>query len=100
MDITQHATDQMHRRRITRNAVDLAVGYGQEHHVAGATIYVLRFRDIPPAMKWHAEVRRAEGTTVVIVGDTISTVYRNRDVRHLRHKPRHGKVWAPMRLAA
>ena len=91
MKISSHATEQMHRRRIAKNDIDLALGYGEEVHCAGATFYVLRFRDIPRAMKWNSEVRRAEGTTVVVEGETISTVYRNRDVRHLRQKPRHGR---------
>ena len=91
MRISSHANEQMHRRRIAKSDVDLALGYGDEVHCAGATFYVLRFRDIPRAMCRNPEVRRAEGTTVVVEGETISTVYRNRDVKHLRQKPRHGR---------
>lgn len=92
MKISQHATEQMNRRRIAAREIDLTVGYGHELHCAGATFCVLRFRDIPSALRRDPEARRAEGTTVVIEGDTISTVYRNRDVRHLRQKARHGRV--------
>ncbi|GAB4195545.1 MAG: hypothetical protein OHK0013_01830 [Sandaracinaceae bacterium] len=92
MKISRHAVDQMNRRRIGRDAVDLAIGYGTEHHCAGATFYVLRFRDIPRVLHADPEARRAEGTTVVVADGRILTVYRNRDVRHLRQKERHGRV--------
>lgn len=92
MKISRHASEQMTRRRIGRDAVDFAIGYGTEHHCAGATFYVLRFRDIPSSLRASPEVRRAEGTTVVVEDGHVITVYRNRDVRHLRQKPRHGRV--------
>ena len=86
--LSAHALEQMTRRRIRREDIDLAVRLGREHYAAGAVFYVLRKRDIPPDLRDSAEVRRAEGTTVVFEGDEISTVYRNRDVRHLARKPK------------
>ena len=99
MHISRHAAEQMHRRRIARRDLELTVGYGQELHCAGATIYVLRFRDIPRDLVGNPDARRAEGTTVVVEGDVVSTVYRNRDVRALRHKPRHGRALRYARAA-
>jgi hypothetical protein len=92
MRITRHATEQMTRRRIARGDVELAISMGQELHRAGATFYVLRLRDIPPSMRHQADVRRAEGTVVVVEEDRISTVYRNRDPRHIRQKSRHARA--------
>lgn len=94
MHISRHATEQMIRRRIAHRDVELTIGYGQERHCAGATIYVLRFRDIPPPLVANPHARRAEGTTVVVANDVVQTVYRNRDLRRLRHKPRHGHAVA------
>lgn len=90
MRITHHARERMVRRRVSRDDVDLAVGYGQELHVAGATFYVLRFRDLPTPLRRDPASRRAEGTVVVVTDDVIRTVYRCRDVGALRRKPRHG----------
>lgn len=86
MRITLHARVQMTRRRLRREDVDMAIGYGTETHCAGATFFVLRLTDIPPAMRADADARRAEGTTVVVEGDTIVTAYRNRDPRAMRRK--------------
>jgi len=91
MRITHHARERMTRRRISEHDVDLAIGYGCELHCAGATFYVLRFRDIPAALRRDPRARRAEGTVVVITDDVIRTVYRCRDARFLRQKPRYGR---------
>lgn len=81
-----HALDQMTRRRIGWRDVDLAMRLGLEHHAAGAVFYVLRRCDIPADLLRDADVRRAIGTTVVVERGVVSTVYRNRDVRHLMRK--------------
>lgn len=86
LSLSEHARTQMARRRIRARDIDLAMRLGQEVHAAGAVFYVLRQRDIPRDLRRDAEVRRAEGTTVVIERDRISTVYRNRSVGHLRRK--------------
>ena len=84
---TDHARAQMTRRRIRAPEIELALRYGQELHAAGAVFYVLRKRDIPCELRRREDVRRAEGTTVVLERGRIATVYRNRNVRHLRRKP-------------
>ncbi|MEQ9080478.1 MAG: hypothetical protein RLP09_41820 [Sandaracinaceae bacterium] len=89
--LSRHAREQMTRRRIHRGDIDLAVRLGQEIYAAGAVFYVLRKCDIPADLRRSADVRRAEGTTVVFEGDWISTVYRNRDVRHLARKPKRSR---------
>lgn len=83
-----HAHEQMTRRRIRAAEIELALRLGLESHAAGAIFYVLRLCDIPRDMLRDPSVRRAEGTTVVVEGGRITTVYRNRDVRHLRRKPK------------
>jgi hypothetical protein len=86
MELTAHARRRAQERRITEAHVQLALDYGHEVHAAGATFYVLRFRDLPRALRGEAWARRAEGTTVVVADETVLTVYRNRDVGHVRRK--------------
>ena len=86
MRITNHARIQITRRRLRREDVELAIGLGLETHCAGATFFVLRMCDIPGPLRSDPDIRRAEGTTVVVEGDTIITAYRNRDPRHMRRK--------------
>lgn len=85
---TDHLLRQMTRRRIRQRDIDLALQLGHEHHAAGATFFVLRKRDIPRDLQHDSDVRRAEGTTVVLEHGRISTVYRNRSIRHLFRKPK------------
>lgn len=86
-----HARAQMTRRRIRGSEIDLTLRLGHELHAAGAVFYVLRKCDIPRDLRRDADVRRAEGTTVVMEGGRITTVYRNRDVRHLKRKPKRSR---------
>lgn len=51
MRITRHAREHMTRRRVRGEHVELALGLGIEVHAANATFYVLRLKDIPPAMR-------------------------------------------------
>lgn len=87
MQVTDHARKQMTRRRIRPRHLELTLRFGQERHCAGATFFVLRGKDIPRALQRDPEVRRAEGTTLVTQGNTITTAYRNPDIGHLRRKP-------------
>ncbi len=87
--LTPHAIEQMKRRRIDLHQVELALCWGVELHRAGAVFFVLRGRDIPHELRTDPTIRRAEGTTVVLENGRISTVYRNRDIRHLLRKPKH-----------
>jgi len=91
MRITHHASERMIRRRISHQDVELTIGYGMELHCAGATFYVLRFRDIPTALRRDPSARRAEGTTVIVRDGVVRTVYRSRDLAPLRQQPRHGR---------
>lgn len=86
MRITHHASIQCARRRLRREHVEMAIGLGTETHCAGATFYVLRMADIPAPLRRDPEVRRAEGTTVVVADGYVVTAYRNRDPRHMRRK--------------
>lgn len=95
--LTTHALEQMERRRIDLRQVELALCWGLELHRAGAVFFVLRRRDIPHELRTDPAIRRAEGTTVVLEGRRISTVYRNTNIKHLLRKqkhtarPRHGR---------
>lgn len=88
---SSHALDQMTRRRIGWHDVDLALRFGKELHRAGAVFYVLRRCDLPKDLRRDAAAQRAEGTTVVVEHGIVSTVYRNRDVRHLERKAKRSK---------
>ena len=61
-------------------------------HRAGAVIFFLRQRDIPPDMQTNKSYTRLEGTAVVTNRhfSRILTVYRNRQrgLRHIKQKPR------------
>lgn len=86
-----HALEQMTRRRIGWHDVDLALRFGKELHRAGAVFYVLRRCDLPKDLRRDPAAQRAEGTTVVVEHGIVSTVYRNRDVRHLKRKAKRSK---------
>lgn len=91
MQYTAHALERMNSRRIGPDVVDFTLGFGEEVHAAGATFYILRRLDIPPALLDHPGVRRAEGTVVVVEHGRIATVYRTRDLRRIRRKPVYGR---------
>ena len=92
MQLTSHALSQITRRRIRDEDIYLAIDLGREIHAAGATFYVLGLRDIPSSLRCDPDVRRAEGTTVVVEFGRITTVYKNRRIGHLKRKPRHRRI--------
>ncbi|MCB9619818.1 MAG: hypothetical protein H6724_10275 [Sandaracinus sp.] len=81
----------MTRRRIGWHDIDLALRLGKELHRAGAVFYVLRRCDLPKELRRDPAAQRAEGTTVVVEHGVVATVYRNRDVRHLKRKAKRSK---------
>ena len=86
MVVSNHARDQMCRRRIRPRHVALALDYGTALNVANATLYVLRKRDVPKEFMRNADVRRAVGTVVVVKGDVVKTAFRNRDPKRFRFR--------------
>ncbi|MCB8944808.1 MAG: DUF4258 domain-containing protein [Ardenticatenaceae bacterium] len=90
--ITPHASRRMAQRNVSAEDVDFILRYGQKLHRAGAIIFFLRQRDIPPDKQADKSCSRLEGTAVVTNRhfSRILTVYRNRQsgLRHIKQKPR------------
>ena len=90
--ITPHASRRMAQRNVSEQDVHFILRYGQRLHRAGAVIFFLRQRDIPPDKQADKSYTRLEGTAVVINRhfSRILTVYRNRQrgLRHIKQKPR------------
>jgi hypothetical protein len=74
--ISPHAALRMAQRNLGDGDLALVLRLGHEEHRAGATFYFLGARDVPAGMEKVLE--RLVGTTVVVEGARVSTVYRNR----------------------
>ena len=86
MTSTHHARRRMNQRGIRREAIDFTLRWGAIYHRTGIVFHVLRRRDIERSRARDPEVSKWEGTTVLTSGETIISVYKNRDVSHIRRK--------------
>lgn len=77
---TEHSSKRASARRIDPRAVSLAIDHGKRVRQRGAVIYYLGRRHIPADLMGDPNVRRFEGTTVLVDNreQVILTVYRNR----------------------
>jgi hypothetical protein len=83
--ISSHAARRMAQRNLDLGDLALVLRFGRAEYRAGAKFYFLCARDVPEGMKRALE--KLVGTTVVIEGDAISTVYRNRQaLRRIKRK--------------
>lgn len=93
--ITQHASWRMAQRNLSQQDVHFILRYGQKLHRAGAIIFYLRQRDIPPDKQADKSYARLEGTAVVTNRhfSRILTVYRNRrrGLQQIKQKPRRSR---------
>lgn len=93
--LTQHAVRQMHARRISAQAVALAMTYGRAAWTRGARIFAIGRREVQRYRTYGIDLAPFEGVHVVTSPEgAIITVYRNRDLRDLRRgdQPRrHGR---------
>jgi hypothetical protein len=74
--ISPHALLRMAQRNLGPADLAAVLRHGHTEHRAGATFYFLGERDVPEGMERALE--RLVGTTIVIEGGRVSTVYRNR----------------------
>lgn len=86
---TEHATQRMHERGISQEAVDLAVSYGRKFHERGAMIFAIGRKEVQRYLPQGIDLVEQEGVQVVCnKAGGIMTVYRNRDFRSLRPRRR------------
>jgi hypothetical protein len=90
-----HAQKRADQRGISQDAIDFTLAWGKCYHRTGVTIYVLRRKDITRSKRKDLLVLSWEGTTVVADGNAILTVYQNKDVSHIRRKPKRDLKAAP-----
>jgi hypothetical protein len=75
----------MHTRRLSAEAVTVAVACGRVAWTRGARIYAIGRREVERYRARGIDLRACEGVQVVTKPDgAILTVYRNRDRRGLR----------------
>ena len=85
--LTDHARNRLTSRRIPTEAVEMALLFGREKHVRGATLYAIGRREV--------DLKGYEGIQVVCVEDhVVVTAYRNRDFRGLRPRGFRGKRYS------
>jgi hypothetical protein len=88
--LTEHARIRMTARRIPAVAVEMALLYGREKHVKGATFYAIGRREVERFRDTDVDLSEYEGIQVVCAqDDVVVTAYRNRDFSGLR--PRRPK---------
>ena len=89
--LTEHAKIRMDSRRIPTEAVDMALLYGREIHVKGATFYAIGRREVERSLQAGVDLKGFEGIQVICAeDDVVVTAYRNRDFSGLR-PPRPGR---------
>ena len=89
-DFSQHALKRMRGRGLPAEALRAALLYGRVIHVRDADHYVIGHREIRHYATQGIDLAAYEGVQVVCSTEgKIVTVYRNRDLSHLR--PRKGK---------
>lgn len=90
--LTQHAWERMGERGLSPATVRLALNYGRDVHVRGATIYVVGRKEVRRYRQDGIELSSVEGVQVVCTDSgAILTVYRNRDLRGLRPRSRRAR---------
>jgi len=88
--LTEHARIRMNARRIPTTAVEMALLFGREKHVRGATFYAIGRREVNWFGLNGVDLRRYEGIQVICAEDNVVvTAYRNHDLSNLRlQRPR------------
>ena len=83
--LTEHARMRLGARRIPTTAVEMALLFGRERHVRGATLFAIGRREVKRLVETGVDLKAYEGIQVVCVeNDVVVTAYRNRDFRGLR----------------
>ena len=85
--VTAHAAQRMTQRNLETWDVELVLNLGRVIHRTGATFYFLGRRDLPVGAERALEP--LVGTTVIVEGGRVRTVYRNREaLQKIRRKPK------------
>ena len=83
--LTEHARIRMNARRIGTTAVEMALLFGREKYVRGATLYAIGRREVERFGKCGVDLKGYEGIQIVCAEDSVVvTAYRNKDFRGLR----------------
>ena len=83
--LTEHARMRLDARRIPATAVEMALLFGRERRLNGATFFAIGRREVERFTGTGVDLRRYEGIHVVCAeADVVVTAYRNRDFRGLR----------------
>jgi hypothetical protein len=102
--LTWHAVNQMDARSLSTDAVTSVLAYGRHAWTRGACIFVIGRREVEHYRSLGINLDPYEGVQVVTTADgTILTVYRNRNLRGMRHRHRRSKrgmrsVWSTQEL--
>ena len=94
--LTDHGRMRIHARRIPATAVRMALLFGRELRMNGATFYAIGRKEVKRFTKTGVDLKRYEGIQVVCAeDDVVVTAYRNKDFKGLRprnfRKRRHGR---------
>jgi hypothetical protein len=79
--ISQHADRRLAQRNLSFDDVRYVFTHGRMHHRGKALFVHLGLRDIPPDDRRSDQLRRLEGTVLVldpVTGEHLTTAYRNR----------------------
>jgi hypothetical protein len=84
---SDHARKRMAQRSVSKAQIDYVLGHGKEYNRAGATWFVLRWKDLPKADRAVGLYEKAVGLVVCMADDSVLTVYkRERPSIHVRKK--------------
>ena len=92
--ISLHADRRLAQRNLSYDDVGYVIAYGRLHHAGKALFVHLGLRDIPADHRRHDNLRRLEGTVLVLdptTGQNLTTAYRNRrrGSRDIKRKRKH-----------
>jgi len=87
---TDHGRMRINARRIPQTAVAMAMLFGRELRMNGATFYAIGRKEVKRFTRTGVDLSSYEGIQVVCAeDDVVVTAYRNRDFSGLR--PRNGR---------
>ena len=93
LNTTEHATQRLEQRGISKKQMMLAFKYGRVIHSRRAVYHVVGKKEIAMYSHIEPELKNMDGIQLVMSSDdTVLTVYRNKDLRKIRpykHNHKH-----------
>ncbi len=93
LQFSAHALYRMAQRGISSQEIEYVCEHGRRFHRGGSVHYFLGKKDIPREDRQNADIRKLEGTTVLLDRETRSvvlTVYRNKQApKKIRRKEKY-----------